>query len=74
VHSTYINAVLMREFSHDPNFCVYEHDSNGSYKIGRSSFKYIVKYLFVDGKNYKTTPGLRELLTKSNSDRNVVIF
>jgi hypothetical protein len=51
---------------------VYQDDTDGSFKIGRSNFKYNDKHVFVDGKNYKATPGLWELLTKSKPDRNLL--
>ena len=73
VHSKYINNVLMRKLSHDPTFGVYQDHTNGSFKIGSSSFKYNDIHVFVYGKKYKATPGLWELLTKSKFDRNMVI-
>jgi hypothetical protein len=71
-HSKYIHKVLTRKVSHDPTFCVYQDDTNGSFKIGQSSFKYNNKHVFVDGKGYKATQGLWELLTQSQPDKNVV--
>ena len=65
VHSNYINVVLRRKVSHDPTFGVYQDDIDGSFKIGRSSFKYNNTHVFVDGKlitqrqvcgNYKSKP------------------
>jgi len=53
MHSECIQNVLRRKVSHDPTFGVYEVDTDGSFKIGRSSFKYNDKHLFVDGRNYK---------------------
>jgi hypothetical protein len=47
-HSKYIHNVLNRKVTHDPTFGVYQDDSNGSFKIGLSSFKY--KYIYIDGK------------------------
>jgi len=32
---------------------VYQDDTDGSFKIGRSNFEYKDKHVFVDGKNYK---------------------
>ena len=49
-------------------------DTDGSFKIGRSSFKYNNKNVFVDGRKYKATQGLCELLIKSRPDKNVVTF
>ena len=49
-HSKYINYVLTRKVSHEPTFGVYQDDTDGSFKIGRSSFKYYNKHMFVDGK------------------------
>jgi hypothetical protein len=54
----YIHLVLRRKAPHDPTFGVYQDDNNGSFKIGRSSFKYDDQHVFVDGKKYKATPGL----------------
>jgi hypothetical protein len=53
---------------------VYEDKTDGSFKIGRSSFKYKDKNVFMDGKKYKATQGLWELLTKSKPDKNTVTF
>jgi hypothetical protein len=53
---------------------VYQDDTGGTFQIGRSHFKYNDKYAFVDGKKYKATPGLWELLTKSRPDKNMVIL
>ena len=58
MHSKYITNVLRRKISHDPTFGVYQDDTDGSFKIGRASFKYNDKHVFVDGKNYKATAGL----------------
>jgi len=57
-HSKYIHKVLTRKVSHDFTFGVFQDDNNGTYKIGRSSFKYNNKHVFVDGKRYKATQGL----------------
>jgi len=51
VHSRYINNVLRRNVSHDPTFGVYQDDTDGYFKIGRYSFKYNDKHVFLDGKN-----------------------
>ena len=51
---------------------MYQDDTNGSFKIGRSSFKYNDKHVYVDGKKYKTTPSLWTLLAKAKPDRNLV--
>jgi len=53
-HSKYILNALTREVSQDPTFGVYQDDTDGSFKIGRSSFKYNNKNVFVDGMIYKT--------------------
>jgi len=74
LHSTYIHNVLRRRLSHDPTFGVYQNDTDGSFKIGSSSFKYNDKHVFVDGKKYKATQGLWELLTTSKPDKNAVTF
>ena len=62
-HSKYIQNVLARKAFHDPSFRVYQ-DTDDSFKIGRSGFKYNDKHTFVDGKKYKATQGLWELLTQ----------
>jgi hypothetical protein len=72
VHSKYIHNVLRRKAPHDPSFGIYQDDTDGSFKIGRSSFKYNDQHVFVDGKKYKATRGLWELLAKSQSDKNLV--
>jgi len=56
--SEYIQNVLRRKVSHDPTFGAYQDDTDGSFEIGLSSFKYKAKHLFVDGKKYKATQGL----------------
>jgi hypothetical protein len=66
--------VLRRKLSHDPTIGVYEDETDGSFKIGRSSFKYTDKHVFVEGRNYETTEGLWELLTKYKPDKNAVTF
>jgi hypothetical protein len=71
-HSKYIYNVLTRKLSHDSTFVVYQDDTNGSFKIGSSSFTYNNKHVFVDGKRYKATQGLWELLTQSRRNKNVV--
>jgi hypothetical protein len=71
-HSKYIHDVLARKVSHYPTFDVFQYDTNGSFKIARSSFKYNNKHVFVDGKGYKATQGLWELLTQARPDINVV--
>jgi hypothetical protein len=74
VHSNYIHNVLRRRLSHDPTFGVYQNETDGSFKIGRSSFKCNHKHVFVDGKTYKATQCLWELLTKSKPDKNALAF
>ena len=54
-HSKYIKDVLTRKVSHDPTFGVYQDDTEGSFKIGWSSYKYNNKHVFVDGKKCKAT-------------------
>jgi len=51
---------------------VYQDYVDGSFKIGRSSFKYNDKHVFVDGRTYKAIQGLWEWLTKSKPDKNAV--
>jgi len=53
---------------------VYQDETDGSFKIGSSSFKYNDKHVFVDGKKYKATKGLWELLTKSKPHKKAVTF
>jgi hypothetical protein len=72
IHSEYINNVLKRKVSHDRNFGVYQDETGGSFKIGRSGFKFNNRHVFVDGRKYKATQGLWELLTEANPDRNSV--
>jgi len=62
-HSKYIKDVLTRNVSRDPTFSVYQDDTDGSFKIGRSSFKYNNKDVSVDGKRYKATQDLWKLVT-----------
>ena len=64
--------MLRRKVSHDPTFGVYQDDTYGSFKIGRSKFKYNDKHVFVGGRKYKATQGLWELLTKVQPDKNAV--
>ena len=71
MHSKYIHNGLRRKLSHDPTFGVYQFDTDVSFKIGRSSFKNNDRHVFVDGKRYKATHGLSELLTKSKPDKNL---
>ena len=54
VHSKYINNVLRCKVSHDHTFGVYQNDTDGSFKIGRSSFKFNNKLVFVDGKSTRS--------------------
>ena len=58
LHSNYIQNVLKRKTSHDLSFVVYQDDTDGSFKIGRSSFRYNDKHLLVDGNKYKAIQGL----------------
>jgi hypothetical protein len=51
VHSLYIHYVLRRKAPHDPTFGVYQHDTGGSFKIGRSGIKYNDQRVSVDGKS-----------------------
>ena len=72
IHSEYINNVLKRTVWHDRTFGVYQDETDGSFKIGRSGFKFNNRHVFVDGRKYKATQGLWELLTEANPDRNSV--
>jgi len=58
VHSKYIHNALRRKMSRDPTFGVYQNETDGSFKIGSSSFKYADKHVFVDGRKYKATESL----------------
>jgi hypothetical protein len=71
MHSKYIHNVLRRKAPHDHTFGVYQ-DDNSYFKRWRSSFKYNDQHVFVYGKKYKVTPGLWELLTKSQPDKNLM--
>jgi hypothetical protein len=51
---------------------VYQDETDGSFKIRSSSFKYTDKHVFVDGRKYKATQGLWEL--QSKPDKNAVTF
>jgi hypothetical protein len=72
VHLKYIHNMLKRKLSHDPTFGVYQDDTDGSFKIGRSNFTYNDNSVFVEGRN--ATQGPWELLTKSKTDINMVTF
>jgi hypothetical protein len=68
----YIKNEFRREVSNDPTFGVYQDDTDGSFRMGRSKFIYNDKHVFVNGRKYKATQGLWELLTKSKPDKNAV--
>ena len=68
----YIKNEFRREVSNDPTFCVYQDDTDGSFRMERSKFIYNDKHVFVNGRKYKATQGLWELLTKSKPDKNAV--
>jgi hypothetical protein len=59
---------------YDPTVALYQDDNDGSFKSGCSRFKYKNKNVFVDGRKYKATQGLWELLTISWPDKNMVTF
>jgi hypothetical protein len=67
MHLKYIHNVLKREVSHGPTFGVYKDNTDGSFKIGRLSFVYNDKHVFVDGKKYKAMQDPWELLTKCHN-------
>ena len=71
-HSKYIQNVLTRKESHDHTFGVYQDETHGCFIMGRSSFKYNDKHVFVDGKKYKTTYDVWELPTQSRPEINLV--
>jgi hypothetical protein len=70
VNSKYMQGVLKCKLTHDHTFGVYQDDANCSFKIRRSKFKFGNKHVFVEGRRYKATFGLWELLTKSRPDKN----
>jgi hypothetical protein len=72
VHTKYIKGVLKRKVSHDPTFGVYQNNDDGSFKTGSSKLKFSNKHVFVDGKWFKATRGLWELLTKPRPDKNSI--
>jgi hypothetical protein len=72
IHSENINNVLKRNLSHDRTFGVYQDEADGSFKIGKSDFKFNNKHVFEDKRKYKASQGLWELLNKANPDRNSV--
>ena len=74
MHSKYIHYVLRRQLSHDPTFGVCRDNTDCSFRIGRWSFKYKDKNVFVDGRKYKATRSLWKFLTKSRPLENVVTF
>ena len=49
-HSKYIHNLLTRKVYHDPIYFVYQDDTNGSFEIGLSNFKYKDIHVFVDDK------------------------
>jgi len=51
---------------------VYQDETDGSFTIGSSGIKFNNKHVLVDGRKYKATQGLWELLTEANPDRNSV--
>jgi len=53
---------------------VYQDDTNGSFKIGSSNFKYKDNHVFVDGRKYKATRDQWELLTTTKPYKNAVNF
>ena len=73
-HSNYTQNVFSRKLSHDPRFGVYQDDTVVSFKIGRSSFKYNNKHVFVNGKSYTSTQGLWEILTQSRPVKTWPLF
>ena len=69
MHSEFIQNILRPKVSVDATFGVYRDDADGSFKVGISSFKYNDKHIFVDGRKYKDSQGLWELLTKTKRDK-----
>ena len=55
IHAKYIHSVLRRMLSHGPTCGVYQDDTDGSFKIGWSKFKYNDEHVFVDGEKYNAT-------------------
>ena len=72
MHSKYIHSVLRRKVPHEPTFGVYQDDTDGSFKIGKSNFKYNENYVWWIAKSIRLRIGLWELLTKSSPDKNMV--
>jgi len=72
--SEYIQNVLKREVSHAPTFGAYQDDTDLSFKIRRSKFKYNDKHVILDGRAYKRNQGLWELLTMSKTDKTRSLF
>ena len=68
MHSRYIQYMLRPKVLPDPTFGVYKDDTDSSFKIRSSNFKYNSKHVFVDGRKFKAAQGLRELLTKTKPD------
>ena len=66
--------MLRRKLSHDPTFGVYQNNTDGSFKIGSCSFKYTDKHMFVDGRKYKETQGLWEILKNLNPIKTWLLF
>jgi hypothetical protein len=62
-NSKYIQDVLKCRKSHDPTFGIYQDNTDGSLRIGSSRFKYKNIHVSVDGKKYKATEELWQLLT-----------
>jgi len=65
---------LRRKLSHDSTFRVYRDNIDGSFTIGRTSFKYNDKNMFIDGRKDKAIQGLWELRRTSWPEKNVVTF
>jgi hypothetical protein len=72
VHSKYIQGVLRRIVPHNHTFVDNQDDDDRSFKIGGSKFKFSNKHVLVDGRRYKTTPGLWQWLNKSRPDKYTV--
>ena len=70
----YIQKMLKPKVSHDRTFGVQQYDTDGSFTIGKFSFKYNDKHVFLDGKKYKATQGLLELINQSRPDKKAVKF
>ena len=69
---TDVSPMHSEYMENDPTFGVYQDNIDSSFKIGRSGFRYNDKHVIVDGRKYKATQELWELLTKFKPDKDAV--